>query len=43
MPEIEIRPAIATDIKRLMTLDHSCDTDYVWQLETSKDTEQIDV
>jgi ribosomal protein S18 acetylase RimI-like enzyme len=41
MPEIEIRPAVATDINRLMSLDHSGDSDYVWQQEFSKDTDQI--
>lgn len=33
MPEIEIRPAIASDISALASLDHSYISEYVWQLE----------
>jgi ribosomal protein S18 acetylase RimI-like enzyme len=33
MPKIQIRPAVATDIPFLMDLDHSCTSDYVWQME----------
>ncbi len=40
MPEISIRPAIATDIKHLMALEHTCESDYVMQLDFSKDSEQ---
>lgn len=40
MPEINIRPAIATDIKHLMALDHACESDYVLQLDFLKDAEQ---
>lgn len=35
MPEIEIRPAIASDIPALIALDHSYYSDHVWQLEIS--------
>lgn len=35
MPEIEIRPAIASDIPTLISLDHNYFSDHVWQLETS--------
>jgi ribosomal protein S18 acetylase RimI-like enzyme len=38
MPEVEIRPAIATDIKTLITLEHSCETDYVWQVDVRRET-----
>ena len=33
MPEIEIRPAIATDIPILIELDHNYSSDLVWQME----------
>lgn len=33
MPEIEIRPAIATDIHNLMSLEHSYSSDHVWQMD----------
>jgi len=33
MPEIEIRPAIATDIQSLMSLEHSYSSDHVWQMD----------
>jgi GNAT superfamily N-acetyltransferase len=35
MPEIEIRPAIASDIPSLIELDHNYYTDHVWQLEVT--------
>jgi len=33
MPEIEIRPAISSDITRLSAMDHSYTSEYVWQME----------
>ena len=33
MPEVQIRPAVATDLPILMAIDHSCQTDYVWQMD----------
>jgi len=41
VPEFEVRPAVATDIPRLMTLDHSCQSDYVWQLDLRRDAGQV--
>lgn len=41
MPVFEVRPAIATDILRLSGLDHSCQSDYVWQLDFRQDTGQV--
>ena len=41
MTVFEIRPAVATDIPRLMTLDHSSVSDYVWQLEVRRETAQV--
>lgn len=43
MPEIEIRPAISSDISNLMKIDHSCQTTHVWQMDTSHDPDQIQV
>jgi len=37
MPEIEIRPAIATDIEALMSLEHSYSSDHVWQMDFRHD------
>jgi ribosomal protein S18 acetylase RimI-like enzyme len=34
MPEVQIRPAVATDLPVLMKIDHSCSSDYVWQMDT---------
>lgn len=41
MPEFEVRPAVATDIPRLMALDHSYQSDYVWQLDLRRDAGQV--
>ncbi|MGD2156041.1 MAG: GNAT family N-acetyltransferase [Anaerolineales bacterium] len=43
MPEIEIRPAIATDIPHLMALEHDYTSNYVWQMELHEENEQISV
>ena len=43
MPEIDIRPAIATDIKILVAIDHNYSTDYVWQMEIQAEEEKIGV
>jgi GNAT superfamily N-acetyltransferase len=37
----EVRPAIATDIPHLMAIDHSCMSDYVWQLELRREVGQV--
>lgn len=37
MPEVRIRPAIATDLPRLRQIDHSCDSEYLWQMEFRKE------
>jgi GNAT superfamily N-acetyltransferase len=36
----EIRPASASDISRLVALDHSCLSNYVWQLELRREAGQ---
>jgi len=41
MPSFETRPATATDMPRLMALDHSCMSDYVWQLEVRHEANQV--
>jgi ribosomal protein S18 acetylase RimI-like enzyme len=41
MIDTQIRPAIATDLPNLMSLDHSCNSDYVWQLDLQKDLGQV--
>ncbi len=42
MPEVQIRPAIATDLSVLVAIDHSCQTDYVWQMDVQHEDGQID-
>jgi GNAT superfamily N-acetyltransferase len=42
MAEIQIRPAIATDLARLMQIDHTCTTEYVWQLDLRREPTQIE-
>ena len=41
MPEIELRPTVATDLSRLMSFDHSITSESVWQLELRRDTGQV--
>jgi GNAT superfamily N-acetyltransferase len=43
MPEIEIRPAIATDIHDLMALEHNYSSDYVWQMDVRQEEAEINV
>jgi GNAT superfamily N-acetyltransferase len=43
MPEIEIRPAISSDLASLIHFDHSCETTHVWQMERSAEQGQIEV
>jgi ribosomal protein S18 acetylase RimI-like enzyme len=41
MTDIQIRPTVPTDLSRLMALDHSTRSEYVWQLELRRDTGQL--
>lgn len=41
LASFDIRPAAAGDLPRMMSLDHSSLSDYVWQLELRRDTGQI--
>jgi ribosomal protein S18 acetylase RimI-like enzyme len=43
MSEFEIRNTVSTDLARLSVLDHSLETDYVWQLDLRRDPGQVDV
>jgi ribosomal protein S18 acetylase RimI-like enzyme len=38
---IEIRPAVSTDLPRMMGMDHSVSSDYVWQLDLRRETGQV--
>jgi len=40
MPEIEVRPAIASDIPNLILLDHNYITNYVWQMVFQSEREE---
>ena len=41
MSEIQIRPTVATDLARLMGIDHSVKSESVWQLEVRRETGQV--
>ena len=41
MASFDIRSASASDIPRLMVLDHSSSSDYVWQLELRREPGQV--
>ena len=41
MPEVQIRPAIAADLSPLQAIDHSCQTDYVWQMDVQHEDGQL--
>jgi ribosomal protein S18 acetylase RimI-like enzyme len=43
MSQVQIRPAVSTDLPNLMALDHTCASDYVWQMEIDHDEEQAQV
>ena len=41
MNNVQIRPAVATDLPALTHLDHSSTSDYVWQLDLRKENNQV--
>ena len=41
MTSFDIRPAVASDLPRIMSLDHSSLSDYVWQLELRRESGQV--
>ena len=43
MPSFEIRPANSNDLPRLMAMDHTCFSDYVWQLEFRSEAKRVSV
>ena len=43
MAEIEIRTTVSTDLARLSALDHTIDTDYVWQLDLHREIVQVEI
>src|SRR5512147_773071 len=43
MPQIEIRPAIATDISLLVEMDHGFKSSYVWQMDLLSEDGQMGV
>ena len=40
MTDFQLRPTVASDLPRLMALDHSTRSEYVWQLDLRRDTGQ---
>ncbi len=41
MAAIQIRPAVASDLTRLTGLDHSVESEYVWQLDLRREADQM--
>lgn len=41
MPDIQLRPTVATDLSHLMGFDHSIHSESVWQLEFRRDAGQV--
>ena len=41
MALFDVRPAIASDIPHLTGMEHSCMSDYVWQLELRREVGQV--
>ena len=41
MSNVQIRPAVATNLLSLMQLDHTSTSDYVWQLDLRKENNQV--
>ena len=41
MPEVQIRSAVASDLSALMAIDHSCQTEYVWQMDVHHEEGQM--
>ena len=41
--QIEIRPTVATDLSRLMGMNHSCSSEYVWQVDLRREPGQVSV
>ena len=42
MSDFQIRNTISTDLARLSAIDHTIQTEYVWQLDLHRETGQVD-
>ena len=42
MSDFQIRNTISTDLARLSAIDHSIQTEYVWQLDLRRESAQVD-
>jgi ribosomal protein S18 acetylase RimI-like enzyme len=40
MAEIQIRPAVSADLSLLLALDHTCQSEYVWQMDIVREQGQ---
>jgi len=43
MPAIQVRPIIFTDVSKLVAIDHSYTSDYVWQMEFQEEPGQVKI
>jgi len=43
MPEIEIRPAISSDIPVLIAIDHTYSSEFVWQMEIQAEEKTVGI
>ena len=41
MLDVNIRPAVSTDLNRMLSIDHNSTSDYVWQLDLRKENGQV--
>jgi ribosomal protein S18 acetylase RimI-like enzyme len=41
MTEVQIRSAVAGDLSALMAIDHTCQTEYVWQMDVQHEEGQM--
>ena len=43
MTEVQIRPAVSSDITELLELDHGYSTDHVWQMGYKQDKDRVSI
>jgi ribosomal protein S18 acetylase RimI-like enzyme len=43
MPELEIRPAISSDINQLIQFEHGVSTNTIWQMDSDLDERQVNI
>ncbi|MCS7011521.1 MAG: GNAT family N-acetyltransferase [Anaerolineales bacterium] len=41
MPQVQIRPTLVDDLPVLMQIDHSCQSEYVWQMDIQLEGNQV--